>query len=426
MRLSAQFIDMENNYKLTYISCYTGYVVQAIVVNLTPIFFIIFQNDYGVSYAALANLVLITFVMQLAIDLLSIKLYDILGMRTISLLANCLAAVGLVCLGILPRLIDPLTGISISIIISSIGAGFTEVIISPIIDAIPKKTSKSSMNILHSFYSWGQVVTVLFSTLALLIIGKENWRFIPIVWAIVPFVNTILFAHSKMPDIVSKEQRTPLKDLFRSRNFILLMVIMICSGASEIAVAQWASLFAEKGLGVTKAIGDLLGSCLFAVFMGIGRVMFGLLGDKINMRRALIWCAGGATLCYLAMVFVPVPIISLLACALTGFAVSLMWPGTLSLGSSLFPLGGITMFSFAAICGDIGCSLGPWITGQVSELAQKSEFFISIADKTGLTTDQVGLRAGLLVCIVFPIGLIAAVYGLKKPKKSVDFDDEKR
>ena len=415
---------MESNYKLTYISCYTGYIVQAIVVNLAPIFFIIFQNDYGVSYAALANLILVTFGIQLTIDLLSIKLYDVLGMRTISLLANGLAAVGLVCLGILPRLIDPLAGIAISIVISSIGGGFTEV--SPIIDAIPKTTDKSSMSILHSFYSWGQVVTVLFSTLALLIIGKENWIFIPIVWAVVPFVNIFLFARSKLPDMVEKERRTPLKDLFRSKNFILLMVIMICSGASEIAVAQWASLFAEKGLGVTKAMGDLLGPCLFAVFMGIGRMMFGLLGDKIDLRRALIWCSGGAALCYLAMVFVPVPIISLLACALTGFAVSLMWPGTLSLGSSLFPLGGITLFSFAAVCGDLGCSLGPWIAGQVSELAQKAELFISIAAKTGLTPDQIGLRAGLLVCTVFPIGLIAAVSGLKKSKKSVDFDAEKR
>ena len=416
---------MENNYKLTYISCYTGYIVQAIVVNLAPIFFIIFQNDYGVSYAALANLILISFGIQLAIDLLSIKLYDVLGMRTISLLANSMAAVGLLCLGILPRLITPLAGIAISIVISSIGGGFTEVIVSPIIDAIPKTTSKSSMSILHSFYSWGQVVTVLFSTLALLIIGKENWIFIPMVWAAVPFVNIFLFARSKLPDMVSKEHRTPLRELFKSKNFFLLMVIMICSGASEIAVAQWASLFAEKGLGVTKAMGDLLGPCLFAVFMGIGRMMFGLLGDKINIRRALIWCAGGAAICYLTMVFVPVPIISLLACALTGFAVSLMWPGTLSLGSSLFPLGGITLFSFAAVCGDLGCSLGPWIAGQVSELAQKTEFFISIADKTGLTTDQVGLRAGLLVCTVFPIGLISAVVGLKK-KKSVDFEAEKR
>lgn len=426
MRLSALFIDMEKNYKLTYISCYTGYVVQAIVVNLAPIFFIIFQNDYGVSYAALANLILIMFGIQLLIDLLSIKLCDFFGARTMTLLANSTAALGLVCLGILPRLIDPLAGIAISIVISSIGSGFTEVIISPIIDAIPKTTDKSSMSILHSFYSWGQVVTVLFSTLALLIIGKENWIFIPIVWAVVPFVNTFLFARAKMPEMVGKERRTPLKDLFRSKNFILLMVIMVCSGASEISVSQWASLFAEKGLGVTKATGDLLGPCLFAVFMGIGRMMFGLLGDKINLRRALIWCAGGAALCYLTMVFVPVPIISLLACALTGFAVSLMWPGTLSLGSSLFPLGGITLFSFAAVCGDLGCTIGPWIAGQVSELAQKAELFISIADKTGLTADQIGLRAGLFVCTVFPVGLIAAVSGLKKTKKSVDFDAEKQ
>lgn len=417
---------MEKNYKLTYISCYTGYVVQAIVVNLAPIFFIIFQNDYGVSYAALANLILIAFGIQLAIDLLSIKLYDVLGMRAISLLANILATVGLVCLGILPRLINPLAGIAISIVISSIGGGFTEVIVSPIIDAIPKTTGKSSMSILHSFYSWGQVATVLFSTLALLVIGKENWIFVPVAWAVVPFVNIFLFARSKLPDMVSKERRTPIRELFKSKNFILLMAIMICSGASEIAVAQWASLFAEKGLGLTKAMGDLLGPCLFSVFMGIGRMMFGLLGDKINLRRALIWCAGGAALCYLSMVFVPVPIISLLSCALTGFAVSLMWPGTLSLGSSLFPLGGITLFSFAAVCGDLGCSLGPWIAGQVSELAQKAEFFVLIADKTGLTADQVGLRAGLLVCTIFPIGLIAAVAGLKKSKKSVDFDAEKR
>jgi len=306
----------------------------------------------------------------------------------------------------------------ISMLVCSIGSGFIEVIISPIIDAIPTNSSKSSMSLLHSFYSWGQMLTVLISSLVLMAIGNGAWGYIPLAWAIVPAANTVMFSFAPLPEMVKSNERTPLKTLMKSRTFILLMVLMICSGATEIAVSQWASLFAEKGLGVSKTVGDLLGPCLFAVFMGTGRVMFGLIGDRVNYKKALSLCAAGAVLCYLTMIFVPVPLIGLFACALTGFCVSLMWPGTLSLASKRFPLGGVAMFSVAAICGDLGASLGPWIAGQVSGAVQKSKTFASLSNSIGMTTDQVGLRAGLLICTVFPILMIIAVNMIKSAAKT--------
>lgn len=407
------------NYKLTHFSCYTGYIIQAVIVNLAPLFFVIFQNKYNISYASIANLILINFGSQLIIDAISLKLCDIFGYRTLAVAANVLSAVGLACLGILPQIMDPLTGITIAIAISAVGSGFIEVIISPIIDAIPQSSGASSMSLLHSFYCWGQLITVLFTTIALTIIGDDSWVWIPLVWAIIPFINTFLFASAPIPDMLEKEERMPIKSLLTSKDFIILMILMVCGGSSEIAVSQWASLFAEKGLGVSKTLGDLLGPCMFALFMGIGRTLFGVIGNKIDCKKALSLCAFGTLICYLALVFVPNPIVGLAACALTGFGISLMWPGTLALGSSLFPRGGMAIFTILALCGDLGCSVGPWITGQVSNIAQNSEMFKSIADSTGLTLDQVGIRAGLLICAIFPLILMIAVnfLGKKSTKK---------
>lgn len=409
----------DNNFKLTYVSCYTGYVIQAITVNLAPIFFVIFQTDYSISYSSLANLILVTFGIQLVIDSLSIKLYDLLGMRAIAILSNIMATLGLIGLGTLPRLIDPFTGIAISLVVCGIGSGFIEVIISPIIDAIPKKSSTSGMSLLHSFYCWGQVLTVFVSTVILMIVGKGNWHFIPFIWAVIPFVNIFMFIKSPMPKMVGKNERTPVKNLIKSKEFIILMWLMVCSGATEVAVSQWASLFAEKGLGVTKTMGDLLGPCLFAVFMGIGRTLYGTIGNRYSIKKAIVICASGAVICYFAMVFVPVPIIGLLACAMTGFCVSLMWPGTLSLGSKKFPLGGMAVFSLAAVFGDLGCTAGPWIAGQVSEAAQKASFIASLSEKIGLTTDQIGLRVGILACVIFPVSMIIAATLINEPKKEI-------
>ena len=414
------FYMNEQNYSLTKISCFTGYIVQAVIVNLAPIFFIIFQNDYNVSYSALANLIFMMFLAQLIIDALSIKLSDIFSLRAITMTANIMAALGLIGLSVLPRVMDAYTGIMLSTLVSSIGAGFIEVIISPIIDAIPHSSSKASMSLLHSFYCWGQMLTVLVSSLVLMAIGNDAWSYIPLAWAVIPTINIFLFAFAPLPEMVTASERTPLKTLFGSRNFIILMLLMLCSGATELSVSQWASLFAEKGLGVSKTIGDLLGPCLFAVFMGTGRVIFGLCGNRLNYKKALSLCATGALICYFTMIFVPVPLIGLFGCAMTGFCVSLMWPGTLSLTSSLFPLGGMSIFSIAAICGDLGAAFGPWIAGQVSDAVQSSATFASISDSVGITIDQIGLRVGLLVCAVFPLAMIIAVNMIKHDDKTIN------
>jgi len=415
---------MKSKFRSTYAACFIGYIVQGIAVNLAPIFFIIFQTDYKISYASLANLILITFATQLFIDAISVKLVDVLGLKRMALIAHISATLGLVGLGVLPFIMAPFAGIAISLFFAAIGSGFIEVIISPIIDAIPKNTSKSVMSFLHSFYCWGQMSTILISTLLLLLFGRENWRFIPFIWAVIPFINIFIFIKAPMPEIVSKEERTPLKKLFKSRNFIILLIIMICSGAAEISISQWASIFAEKGLGVTKAVGDLLGPCLFAFFMGTGRVIFGLLGTKVNNKKALGLCGFFTVVCYLITIFVPIPVIGLLGVALTGLGVSFMWPGTLSLGSELFPMGGMSVFSFAALCGDIGCTLGPWIAGQVSDAFGSADAALNIAEKVGSSTEQIGLRAGLLVCAIFPMIMAIAVHLIRSKKENNEVKNE--
>ena len=326
-------------------------------------------------------------------------LNDKIGQRTAIVLAHVLAAVGMVLLafllGFLPQ---QYVGLVISSIVFAIGGGLIEVLVSPIVESLPGEARASSMSLLHSFYSWGQVLVIILSTIALLIIGHDLWFMLPLVWALLPIITLVKF--TKVPLVPLKEGNniTPLKTLITSKIFLLAILLMVCSGASEQAMGQWASLFAEKGLGISKTFGDLLGPYMFAIMMGIVRTLYGIKGQKIDIHRALLICSALCILSFVITAIVPLPAVSLTGCALCGLTVSLMWPGMLSLTAAGYPSGGTAMFAIMALGGDLGCSIGPWLTGVVAD---------------GST-----LNMGLLAAIIFPAAMLICLIILKLLMKS--------
>ena len=394
---------MKQNYSLTRLACYIGYITQAITINLAPLFFIIFQNRYGISYTKIGQIILITFVVQIVVDLLCVRLISHIGYRVAAVAAHICAALGLIFLGLLPPLMNnAYAGILIAVFFYSVGGGLTEVIISPLIDSLPSDAKAASMSLLHSFYSWGQCLVVLLSTLVLSLIGQDNWNIIPYFWAVIPLANIILFCFAPIPAHSEEEASNgKLSDILKCGVFYVFIILMIASGASEQVMSQWASLFAEKALGVNKVVGDILGPCLFAVLMAIGRTGYGVFGQKIRVEKALMICSLLTVFCYALTVFCSVPSVALIGCALTGLGVSLMWPGVLSLSSSRFPTGSSPMFAILALSGDIGCSLGPWISGIVSDMTAAGQ----ISPAPGVTGNltQQAMKNGMLFSIGFPL-----------------------
>ena len=388
---------MKYTYKHTLRACYLGYITQAIVVNLAPLLFVIFQDQYHISFEMIGRLILINFGTQIVADILSVKYVDRIGYRKAAVIAHIFCSVGLMSLGILPLIMPtPYMGLVIAVMIYAIGGGIIEVLVSPIVEFLPGDEKASAMSLLHSFYCWGQVGVVLLTTLLLKVIGSSYWFVLPILWAFIPLYNIKNFL--KVPIIEPHEDAPTMSigELLSTRGFVIALLLMLCAGASEITMSQWSSLFAEKGLQVPKVAGDLLGPCLFAALMGIGRSIYGIWGHKINLNRALMASGILCVICYAVTIFVQNPFISLFGCAVTGLSVSLMWPGTFSLTSATYPMGGTAMFGMLAIFGDIGAAVGPWIAGVVSDAA-------------GL-----GLKAGLLAAIVFPVMLVIGVMLLKK------------
>lgn len=393
----------------TKIACYTGYIVQGIINNIAPLLFVIFSDKFYINFEKLSLLIAINFVTQLIVDTLSIKFVDIIGYKSLAVISQGIAFIGLSCLGILPNIMNnAYAGIVISIMLSAVGSGITEVIISPIIESIPGEKKTAEMSLLHSFYCWGQVFVVLLTTLMIKLFGNDLWYIAPIIWAIIPLVNTFNFLTVPIEPNLTEEEKTPFFKMLFSKQFILCIVIMICSGASEIGMSQWSSYFAEAGLKVTKITGDLLGPCLFAVLMGTGRMIFGFAGEKINLKTALFGSAGLCTICYLGTCFINNSVVSLLMCALTGISVSVMWPATLSLAAKLFPKGGGSMYSVLALSGDTGCTLGPWFIS-----------FMSLQLSQGKETGE-ALKTGLGFGALFPVLMILAVMLLKLKKNRID------
>ena len=380
-------------------ACYTGYVTQAIVNNLAPLLFIVFQTRYEIPYEMLGRLVLLNFATQLITDLVAVRVVDRAGYRVPLVLAHVFCVLGLVMLAVLPAvLVSPYVGLCLAIVVYAIGGGILEVLVSPVVDALPspQEGKAAAMSLLHSFYCWGQVGVVIGTTLILARVGHDAWPILPLVWALVPLANLVAFLRVPLPPTVPDEHRTALTRLFTTPAFAAALVLMLCAGASELTMSQWSSLFAEQGLGLPKVWGDLAGPCLFAVLMGIGRIVYGLWGEKIPLIPALLACGALATVCYLTTALARDPWLSLAGCALCGLAISLLWPGTFSLTARRFPLGGTAMFAVLAMMGDAGAAVGPWLAGAVAD------------------TSGVGLRAGLLAGTAFPLGVVVTTLAYRR------------
>ena len=391
---------MSFTYKHTIYASFTGYIVQAIINNFIPLLFLTFRSSYGIPLSKITLLVTFNFGFQLLVDLLAAGFVDKIGYRVSIVAAHVFAAAGLISLTFLPQMFaDPFYGLLISVLIYAVGGGLLEVLVSPIVEACPTDNKESVMSLLHSFYCWGHVGVVLISTLFFAVVGIENWRWLALFWALVPLVNTFFFSRVPIRHVIDHHERSfSLKQLLANKVFWIMVLMMIAAGASEQAVSQWASAFAEMGLGVDKAIGDLTGPMMFAVMMGVSRLFYGQYGEKIKLQRFMalsgLVCFGS----YLVISLSPWPFVSLIGCAICGLSVGIMWPGSFSTAARNIPLGGTMMFAFLALAGDVGCAAGPTLVGMMS----------SVFDND--------LKKGILTAIVFPVLLLI---GLLLNRRSV-------
>lgn len=380
------------NYNHTIYACYVGYIVQAIINNLAPLLFITFQKNYGISLEKIAFLITFNFGVQLFIDLVSVKFVDRIGYRTATVMAHILAFIGLMCLAILPGILsNHYLGIIIAVVIYAIGGGLIEVVISPLVEACPTEKKEAAMSLLHSFYCWGHVLVVVLSTAFFTFVGIGHWKILVMLWAIVPLANAFIFMNVPVYTLNEDGQSMPLKDLFKNKIFWLMFIMMLCAGASEQGMSQWASAFAESGLKVSKTVGDLAGPCMFAILMGSARAFYGKYGEKIKLESFM---KASALLCiasYLATYLVPNPVIALIGCGICGLSVGIFWPGTFSLASKGIATGGTAMFALLALAGDVGCAGGPTLVGV-------------IADHLGGD-----LKKGIIFAIAFPTVMLVAL-----------------
>ena len=400
---------MRPTYRTTKLACYGAIISQAIQNNLPALLFVVFQQQYGISYEMLGRLILMNFVTQLCVDMISIKLADKFGYRACLIGGQSCIVVGLILLSVLPSVMPPYIGLSIAVILMAVGGGLAEVLVSPTIEAMPGDEKAAAMSMLHSFYCWGQVATVLGSTLLLFVIGRSAWQVLPLCWVIVPACSALLFVRAPFAPVVGGEGGgMKLGTLLRTPAFLVAMLIMVCAGASELVMSQWASTFAEKALGVSKVIGDLAGPCMFAVLMGLGRMIYGRMGSRLPLKKCLMGCGLLCVACYLTAALSGNPVAALAGCAVCGFSVSIMWPGALSMSAARFPTAGTALFAILAVMGDLGCSVGPWLAGLVSDGAQAVPQLTQFAAQAGLTAEQLGLKAGLLLGTVFPVTLFVS------------------
>ena len=384
---------MKFDYKKTMYACFVGYIVQAVVNSFVPLLFVTFQETYQIPLAQITLLITVNFVVQLLVDMLSAGFIDRIGYRASVVLAHIFAAAGLALLTVLPEVLpDPFMGILIAVFVYAIGGGLIEVLISPIIEACPTDNKESAMSLLHSFYCWGCTGVVLISTIFFSIFGISNWKILTMLWTILPLANMLLF--TKVPIYSLQEEGDKgmnLGELFREKMFWILMLMMVCSGAAEQSVSQWASTFAEKGLGITKSVGDLVGPMLFSILMGLSRLLYGKYGEKWNLDRFMIFSCVLCILSYLCIACIPIPMVELLGCGLCGFSVGILWPGTFSKAAAALRRGGTLLFAMLALVGDLGCSGGPTLVGFVS---------------SGLGDN---LRLGIFAGIIFPILLLGSL-----------------
>lgn len=388
---------IRQNYNHTLYASYLGYITQAIVNTFVPLLFLTFRSTYQISLDQITSLVTVNFGIQLIVDLLSAKWVDKIGYRISIVAAHICAAAGLASLGILPELFpDPYWGILLAVALYAVGGGLIEVLVSPIVEACPTKKKSAAMSLLHSFYCWGCVLVILTSTLFFSIFGIANWRVLSLIWAVLPLINAFYYAQVPIAALHAAGEAMPVRKLFSSGVFWVFALLMVCAGASEQAMSQWASAFAESGLQISKSVGDLAGPCMFSILMGLTRVFYAKFSEKINLTAFMM---GSGVLCmasYLLASLSPHPLLSLVGCGLCGLSVGILWPGAFSLASAACPKGGTAMFALLALSGDLGCSAGPSLVGFVSDAAQGN------------------LKAGLLAAIGFPILLLLGLLACKK------------
>ena len=393
----------KKNYKKTLISCYFGFVTQSISANFTPLLFLTFKGTYGISLEKIALIPLVFYFTQLLTDLAATKYADKIGYRICVVASQLLSSAGLALMAVLPDVMSaPFTGILIAVVLYAIGSGLIEVLVSSIVEACPFENKKGAMGLLHSFYCWGAVAVILGSTAFFSVFGIENWKILTFIWALVPLYNAINFLSCPIERLVEDGKSMSIRQLLSAPVFWLMIILMICAGASEATMTQWSSAFTESALGVSKTVGDLAGPCMFAVFMGVARMSYGRTGKDFNLSRAMLWCGVFTTVCYLVASLSSSSILGLVGCALCGLAVGIMWPGTVSISSGSCPRGGTAMFAFLALAGDLGATAGPSMVGKFSEMAGGN------------------LKVGLLISTVFPIiltvGLICLNLKVKKNK----------
>jgi len=388
------------NYNRTIRACFVGSSVQAVVINLAPLLYLTFHNAYGIPLSKITLLVTMNFLIQLSVDAACMGFIDRIGYRAGIVLAHAFAGAGLVMMALLPdALANPYTGLVLATIVFSIGSGLLEVVTSPIMEACPTKAKDRAMSLMHSFYCWGHMTVVLLSTLFFNIFGVHNWKILTLIWACVPLINMINFTRVPIAPLLKEgEKGMSLVELAKNKLFWLMLLVMVCGGASEQSVSQWASALAEAGLGVSKTLGDLMGPMFFACTMGIARVFYSRAEGKISLERFMMACCVMCIGAYLMIALSPWPVVGLIGCGICGFSVGIFWPGTLSLASATMPRGGSAMFCLLALAGDLGCSAGPTVAGMVSSAAGDN------------------LQVGMLAAMAFPVILI---FGLLVQRRMV-------
>ena len=386
----------KDKYKKTLIACYLGFITQAIAANFAPLLFLTFHKSFGIPLGKVALISTAFYFTQLIVDVICAKFVDRIGYRVCAVASEITSAAGLIGLAVLPTVFpDPFIGIIISVIIYAVGSGLIEVLGSPIVEACPFEHKEAVMSLLHSFYCWGSVGVILLSTLFFAVFGVDHWRWLSCIWALVPLINIYNFSTCPIEPLVEDGKGMTIGSLFKTPMFFMGIMLMVCAGASEMSMAQWASAFVESALGLSKTIGDLAGPCLFAVTMGISRVIYGKYGDRIELTGYMLGSGVLCLACYIVAAVSHNPVLSLAGCILCGFSVGIMWPGTISILSKRLPGGGTAMFALLAMSGDLGGAFGPGVVGFVTQLKNDD------------------LKVGMLTACVFPIVLIAVVTGIK-------------
>lgn len=392
---------MEKKYQKTLLACYLGFITQAITANFAPLIFLTLHTSFNISLGKIALIPTLFFFTQLLVDLFCAKYVDRIGYRVSVVASEIFSALGLVGLAVLPGMLkNAYAGILISVVVYALGSGLIEVLVSPIVEACPFPNKDSVMSLLHSFYCWGSVGVILLSTLFFAVFGIENWKILACLWAVIPLYNAFNFAVCPIEHLTEEGQGLGIRGLIRLPVFWIAIVLMVCAGASELSMSQWASAYVEAALGLPKSVGDIVGPCLFAVTMGISRLFYGKFGEKVDLMKFMVFSGALCLGCYLLAGLSGSAALGLLGCILCGFSVGIMWPGTISITSRRIPLGGTALFALLAMAGDLGGSVGPYVVGLVTQRAGEN------------------LKAGMLAAAVFPVVLVASVLALQRGSRT--------